>query len=92
MYRPETIVTLQQAVRGKSYETFKEYTALVDDEKPHTLRGLMDFAPKNKPVPIEEVEPIESIVKRFQTGAMSFGSISPEAHETMAIAMNQLGG
>ncbi len=92
MYRPETIVTLQQSVRESSYDKFKAYTALVDDDKPHTLRGLMDFNPQQKPIPIEEVEPISEIVKRFQTGAMSFGSISPEAHETLAIAMNQLGG
>ena len=92
MYRPETIVTLQQAVRNKNYDVFKEYSSLVDDDKPHTLRGLMAFHPVQKSIPIEEVEPIESIVKRFQTGAMSFGSISPEAHTTLAKAMNQLGG
>ncbi len=93
LYSPETIIALQQAVRMGSYEKFKEYTAMVDDEKrPHTLRGLMDFNAKNQPIPIEEVEPVESIVKRFKTGAMSYGSISQEAHETLAIAMNRLGG
>ncbi len=93
LYNPETIINLQQAVRKGSYEQFKVYSGLVDDSKrPHTLRGLMDFVPKQDPVPIAEVEPVESIVKRFKTGAMSYGSISQEAHETMAIAMNTLGG
>lgn len=92
MFRPQTIVTLQEAVRRKDYKLFKDYSSGVDDEKPHTLRGLMKFRQVNKPVPIEEVEPIESIVKRFQTGAMSFGAISKEAHETLAVAMNRIGG
>ena len=93
LYNPETIVTLQQAVKTGDYDKFREYTDMVDDSKrPHTLRGLLEFAPKQDPVPLEEVEPVESIVKRFKTGAMSFGSISKEAHETMAIAMNRLGG
>ena len=93
LYSPETIITLQQAVRNGSYEQFKEYTKLVDDPaRPHTLRSLVDFAPKNAPIPIEEVEPVENIVKRFKTGAMSFGSISKEAHETLALAMNRIGG
>jgi len=93
LYSPETIVLLQQAVREGNPQKFRAYTDLVDDSaRPHTLRGLLEFAPKQKPVPIEEVEPVESIVKRFKTGAMSFGSISQEAHETMAIAMNRLGG
>ena len=92
MFRPQTIVTLQEAVRRKDYKLFKDYSSGVDDEKPHTLRGLMKFRQVNKPIPVEEVEPIESIVKRFQTGAMSFGAISKEAHETLAVAMNRIGG
>ena len=93
LYDPKTIVTLQQAVRTGSYETFLEYAAMVDDEdRPHTLRSLTEFVPAEKPLPLEEVESVESIVKRFQTGAMSYGSLSREAHETLAIAMNTLGG
>ena len=92
LWNPITIVKLQQATQNGDYEKFKEYTARVDDARPHTLRGLMQFVPAGKPVPIEEVEPVSSIVKRFKTGAMSFGSLSKEAHETMAIAMNRLGG
>ena len=94
MYNPKTIVALQKATRLGDYNLFKEYTAMVDDEtKPHTLRGLLEFAfDKAKPIPIEEVEPIESIVKRFKTGAMSYGSISQEAHECLAKAMNMIGG
>ncbi|WP_029322331.1 glutamate synthase large subunit [Butyrivibrio sp. AE3004] len=93
MYSPKTIVTLQRAVREGDYERFKEYTNMVDDEnRPHTLRALLSFVPADKPVPLEEVESEESIVKRFQTGAMSYGSLSKEAHETLAIAMNRLGG
>ena len=93
LYNPETIVTLQQAVWNSDYQKFKQYTAMVDDEtRPHTLRSLVEFAPVNQPIPIEEVEPVDSIVKRFKTGAMSYGSISEEAHECMAIAMNRLGG
>ncbi len=93
LYSPETIVTLQQAVRSGDYEKFKAYTSLVDDAKhPHTLRSLFDLVPAGEPVPLEEVEPETEIVKRFQTGAMSYGSLSREAHETLAIAMNRLGG
>ncbi len=93
LYNPETIVTLQQAVREGSYEKFCRYTDMVDDaSRPHTLRGLLEFAPIGEPVPIEEVEPVEQIVKRFKTGAMSFGSLSKEAHETLARAMNSIGG
>ncbi|WP_029233078.1 glutamate synthase large subunit [Butyrivibrio sp. VCB2006] len=93
MYSPKTIVTLQRAVREGDYERFKEYSQMVDDEdRPHTLRALLSFVPADKPVPIEEVESEEEIVKRFQTGAMSYGSLSKEAHETLAIAMNRLGG
>ncbi len=93
LYSPKTIVTLQRAVRENDYSRFKEYTALVDDEdKPHTLRALMAFSPKNEKIPLDEVEPEEEIMKRFQTGAMSFGSLSKEAHETLAEAMNRIGG
>lgn len=93
LYSPETIITLQQAVRTGNFEQFKEYTKRIDESpRPHTLRSLMDFVPAGDPVPLEEVEPVESIVRRFKTGAMSFGSISKEAHETLAEAMNSLGG
>ena len=93
MYSPKTIVTLQRAVREGDYELFREYTRMVDDEnRPHTLRALLSFVPAKTPVPLEEVESEEEIVKRFQTGAMSYGSLSKEAHETLAIAMNRLGG
>ncbi len=93
MYNPKVIHLLQEATRRGDYKLFKEYTALVDDEtQPHTLRGLMEMQYKEEPIPLEEVESVESIVKRFKTGAMSFGSISREAHECMAIAMNTLGG
>ena len=94
MYNPLTIKLLQKACAEGSYETFKQYTALVDNlEVPHTLRGLVEL--KSDPalcIPIDEVEPVESIVKRFKTGAMSYGSISQEAHECLAVAMNTLGG
>ncbi|MCR5425593.1 MAG: glutamate synthase large subunit [Lachnospiraceae bacterium] len=92
LYNPQTIIALQQATQSGSYERFKEYTALVDNEKPHTLRGLLEFTAQQPSIPIEEVEPVSEIVRRFKTGAMSYGSISQEAHETMAIAMNRLGG
>ncbi|MDE6932522.1 MAG: glutamate synthase subunit alpha, partial [Oscillospiraceae bacterium] len=94
MYNPQTILLLQKAAREGSYETFKEYAALVDfADKPHTLRGLLDFRlAEDGGVPLSEVESAESIVKRFKTGAMSYGSISQEAHECMAIAMNRIGG
>ncbi len=93
LYSPRTIVLLQQAVRTGNYETFREYSSMVDDAaRPHTLRGLLDMVPAGPPVPLEEVEPEEEIVKRFQTGAMSYGSLSREAHETLALAMNRLGG
>ena len=93
MYNPRTILLLQKAVREGSYETFKEYSALVDEPaKPHTLRGLLDFQfDESGGISIDEVEPVASIVKRFKTGAMSYGSISQEAHETLAIAMNTIG-
>ena len=94
MYSPETVIALREATQFGSYERFKEYTAMVDNERrPHTLRGLLDFNTENvTPVPIDEVEPVSEIVKRFKTGAMSYGSISQEAHECMAVAMNRLGG
>ena len=92
LYNPQTIHLLQQAVRWEDYGLFKQYTALVDDEtKPHTLRGLMEMKYLGEPIPLEEVESEDSIVKRFKTGAMSYGSISQEAHETLAIAMNSIG-
>lgn len=93
LYNPQTIHLLQQATRTGDYQLFKQYTALLDDEeKPFHLRGLMELKYAEKPLPLEEIEPAESIVKRFKTGAMSYGSISQEAHECMAIAMNELGG
>lgn len=94
LYNPQTIVALREATRSGSYERFKEYTARVDDERtPHTLRGLLEFIwDENGGVPLDEVEPAREIVKRFKTGAMSYGSISEEAHTCMAIAMNRLGG
>ena len=93
MYSPQVIHLLQEATRRGDYKLFKEYTALVDDaSKPHTLRGLMEMQYLDTPIPLDEVESVDSIVKRFKTGAMSFGSISAEAHECMAVAMNTLGG
>jgi glutamate synthase (ferredoxin) len=93
LFSPETIHTLQKAVRAGSYDLYKQYAALVNEQgqKHYTLRGLLEF--KQRPsVPIEEVESIETILKRFKTGAMSYGSISKEAHETLAVAMNRIGG
>ena len=93
LYNPVTIHLLQEATRRGDYKLFKQYTAaLHDEQKPFHLRGLMDFKFADKPVPLDEVEPAREIVKRFKTGAMSYGSISQEAHECMAIAMNELGG
>ena len=93
LYNPETIHLLQQSTRRGDYEMFKQYTASVNREDSiKTLRGLMDFNYAKKPLPIEEVEGVDTIVTRFKTGAMSYGSISKEAHETMAIAMNRLHG
>ncbi len=94
LFNPETVFKLQHATRSKRYEVFKEYTELVDQQSENlaTLRGLFKFREGVRPpVPIEEVEPVSEIVKRFSTGAMSYGSISAEAHETLAIAMNRLG-
>jgi glutamate synthase domain-containing protein 2/glutamate synthase domain-containing protein 3 len=93
LFNPESIHRLQKAVRTGSYATYKSYAQLIDDQSKRlaTLRGLLEFAP-SEPVPLAEVEPVESILKRFKTGAMSYGSISQEAHETLAIAMNRIGG
>ena len=94
LYSPEIIISLQEATRTGSYERFKEYTSLVDDNAhPHTLRAMLklDFD-SAKEISIDEVEPVEKIVQRFKTGAMSYGSISQEAHECMALAMNHLKG
>jgi glutamate synthase domain-containing protein 2/glutamate synthase domain-containing protein 3 len=90
---PLTISKLQHAVRGGSYDTFKEYSDLINNQNRQlcTLRGLFEFRRAKHPVPLEEVEPASEIVKRFATGAMSFGSISKEAHETLARAMNRIG-
>nr|WP_304956134.1 glutamate synthase large subunit [uncultured Acetatifactor sp.] len=93
LYNPATIHMLQESTRRGDYEMFKRYTAMVNDEASvKNLRGLMDFRYPEKKVPLEEVEPVEKIVTRFKTGAMSYGSISKEAHETLAIAMNRLHG
>ena len=94
LQNPETIAKLQRAVRENSFASFQEYSDLLDDQSRHlcTLRGLMQLKYAEKPIPLDEVEPAKEIVKRFTTGAMSFGSISKEAHETLAIAMNRLGG
>ena len=93
-YNPATIHTLQMATWTNNYQLFKQYTHMIDEEMaPGHLRGLMDFNyPENGGIPIDQVESVDSIVKRFKTGAMSYGSISQEAHETMAIAMNMIGG
>jgi len=94
LFNPQTIHTLQMATRTGDYKLYKKYSALVqgEDRKHLTLRSLLEFRKVNEPVPIEEVEPVSSIVKRFKTGAMSYGSISKEAHEDLAIAMNRIGG
>ena len=94
LFTPESIHRLQKAVRTSSYAAFKDYSKIVNDQgaKHCTLRSLLDFKAGSTPVPIEEVESIQAIMKRFKTGAMSYGSISSEAHETLAIAMNRIGG
>ncbi len=102
LFSPEAVFKLQHATRSRRYEVFKEYTALVDDQsaKLHTLRGLLRIkgiddggqTPGSVPIDVGDVEPVSAIVRRFATGAMSYGSISAEAHETLAIAMNRLGG
>ena len=94
LLNPISVAKLQHAVRTENFQTFQEYTDLIDKQNRDlcTLRGLMELKLAKKPVPIEQVEPASEIVKRFATGAMSFGSISKEAHETLAIAMNRMGG
>ncbi|HVL89001.1 MAG TPA: glutamate synthase central domain-containing protein, partial [Actinomycetota bacterium] len=95
LFNPEVVALLRQAVRDESFDTFKRYSAAVDDQSRNlaTLRGLFKIRiGEREPVPIDEVEPVEEIVRRFATGAMSYGSISQEAHETLAIAMNRIGG
>jgi glutamate synthase domain-containing protein 2/glutamate synthase domain-containing protein 1/glutamate synthase domain-containing protein 3 len=94
LFNPQTIAKLQHAVRQNSFATFQEYTELIDGQNRQltTLRGMLEIKKADEPIPLEEVEPVASIVKRFATGAMSFGSISKEAHETLALAMNRIGG
>jgi glutamate synthase (NADPH/NADH) large chain len=95
LFNPETVFKLQHATRARRYDVFKDYTRLVDEQSRNlaTLRGLFELRTDARPpVPIDEVEPVSAIVKRFATGAMSYGSISKEAHETLAIAMNRIGG
>jgi glutamate synthase (NADPH) large chain len=94
LFNPESIHKLQYACRTGNFSVFKEYSKLIDNQAEHlaTLRGLMQLKSDRAPVPIDEVESVETIVKRFKTGAMSYGSISREAHETLAIAMNRIGG
>ncbi|PYM36048.1 MAG: glutamate synthase subunit alpha, partial [Candidatus Rokuibacteriota bacterium] len=94
LFNPDTVFKLQHATRSGQYRIFKDYTKLVDDQNRRlcTLRGLFELKPAGPPVPLDEVEPVEAILKRVATGAMSYGSISQEAHETLAIAMNRIGG
>ncbi|MGI9046106.1 MAG: glutamate synthase large subunit [Burkholderiales bacterium] len=94
MWTPESISKLQLATRANNYSTYKEYAALINEQSAQlmTLRGLFDLKPAAQPIPLDEVEPAKEIVKRFATGAMSYGSISREAHTTLAIAMNRIGG
>ena len=94
LFNPETVFLLQHATRQRRYELFREYTEKVEalNREGGTLRGLFEFASDRPAVPLDEVEPVSAIVRRFATGAMSYGSISAEAHETLAIAMNRLGG
>ena len=94
LFNPETIHKLQHACRTNDYSVFQEFSKLIDDQanRPCTLRGLMNLKSTCNPVPLNEVEPVETIVQRFKTGAMSYGSISKEAHEALAIAMNRIGG
>ncbi len=93
LFNPETVFRLQHATRAKRYDIFRQYTDLVDDQAAQlmTLRGLFRTTPDRAPIPLDEVEPVSEVVKRFSTGAMSYGSISQEAHETLAVAMNSLG-
>ena len=95
VFNPETVFKLQHATRAKRYDIFRQYTQLVNDQSRHlaTLRGLFEFNGEGRtPISIDEVESVSNIVKRFSTGAMSYGSISAEAHETLAVAMNSIGG
>jgi glutamate synthase (ferredoxin) len=94
LFNPETVHKLQYACRTGNYEVFQQYSKLVNDQSRRlcTLRGLFELKPAETPVPIEEVEPVESIMRRFKSGAMSYGSISQETHETLAVAMNRIGG
>jgi glutamate synthase (ferredoxin) len=94
LFNPETVFKLQHATSSGQYSIFKEYTRLVDEQNRSraTLRGLFRLKPAGAPVPLEDVAPVETILRRFATGAMSYGSISQEAHETLAIAMNRIGG
>jgi glutamate synthase (ferredoxin) len=94
LFNPDTVFKLQHATRAGQARIFREYTRLVDDQSRSlaTLRGLVELKPAATPIPLDEVEPVESILRRFATGAMSYGSIGQEAHETLAIAMNRLGG
>jgi glutamate synthase (ferredoxin) len=94
LFNPDTVFKLQHATRTGQFEIFREYTRLIDEQSEHmcTLRGLFEIKPDRAPIPVEEVEPAETIFTRFATGAMSYGSISAEAHETLAIAMNRIGG
>jgi glutamate synthase (NADPH/NADH) large chain len=94
VWTPDTVATLQHAVRGNAQDQYDAYARLINDQSERllTLRGLFDLKPAGPPVPLDDVEPAKQIVKRFSTGAMSFGSISREAHTTLAIAMNRIGG
>ncbi len=94
LFNPDTVFRLQHATRTGQFDIFREYTKMVNEQSAHlaTLRGLFEFKPVGPPVPLDEVESAESLFKRFKTGAMSYGSISAEAHETLAIAMNRIGG
>jgi len=94
LFNPHTVQKLQHATREKRYDIFKEYTKMVDEQNDAkvTLRGLFNLKPATTPTPLDQVESVSSIIKRFSTGAMSYGSISGEAHETLAIAMNRIGG
>jgi glutamate synthase (ferredoxin) len=94
LFNPDTVFKLQHSTRSGQYSIFKEYTRMVDDQsvRQATLRGLLQFTSDGTSIPIDQVESVDSIVKRFATGAMSYGSISQEAHETLAIAMNRIGG
>jgi glutamate synthase (ferredoxin) len=94
LFNPQTVHKLQQACRNADYKAFKEYSRAVNEQskKICTLRGLLDLKPFSQPIPIDEVESVEAILKRFKSGAMSYGSISKEAHEALAVAMNRIGG